>query len=79
MVSIVIQSKTTVFVAKVTYATYDTLVDPCDYLVSSLEDLVVKGLGLLSGDITACSVVSVTSGVNGKNVYLFEVTVETTA
>lgn len=78
MLSIAIQSKTTVYVSKVTYTTYDTLVDPCDYLVSTLEDLVVKGLGLLSGMITACGIVSVTN-VGGQNVYVFDTTVETTA
>lgn len=78
MLSIAIQSKTTSYVSRVTYSTYDTLVDPCDYLESSLEDLVVKGLGLRTGQVVACTLVSVTSGLNDQNVYNFDVTVETT-
>jgi hypothetical protein len=78
MLSIAILSKVTTYTVRVTYSTYDTLVDPCDYLQANLADLVVKGIGLAVGTVTSCNIISVALGVNDRNIYTYQVTVNTT-
>lgn len=72
--STIIQSKTTLYAVRVSYDTVNILLDPCAFLQASLADSIVKSIGLGSGTVTTCLLVSSTV-VSNKNLYIWDITV----
>jgi hypothetical protein len=74
MLSTTIVSKVITYTATVKYTTFNTLLDPCAFLQSTLAEDVVKDLGLSAVYLLSCALVSV-SVVSNQNLYTFSVVI----
>jgi hypothetical protein len=69
-----VQNKTASYTVTVKYSTFNTLLDPCAFLQTTLAESVVKDMGLTSGTLSDCLLLNL-AFVNSQNVYTWEVTV----
>jgi hypothetical protein len=74
MLSTSIVSKVVSFTVTVRYTTFNVLLDPCDFLQTELSESIVKDIGLGTGTVTECDLLS-QSQVSGQYLYVWTVTV----